>query len=139
VSAFSSLDVYYESDERRRRSREIDFGVWWKLGAETFRVTWVEATGELIAVRLGPGRGGRGLIKIVTHEAGPALLLGQGAVNLGGEPMEVYELAVIPDEDEVEGLLAGWAEVCDEPNSLAWIVGRCATNAFPELHPLRRA
>lgn len=51
MSAFSSIDLFYDLDERRRRSREIDYGVWWRWHDELYRVSWVEATGELIAAR----------------------------------------------------------------------------------------
>lgn len=40
--------------EKRTRSRELDFGVQWRKTHiyPTYRVTWVENTGEVIAVNL---------------------------------------------------------------------------------------
>jgi len=43
------------SDPRRARSPEVDFGVWWRLGKQNWpqwRVSWIEATGELYAREL---------------------------------------------------------------------------------------
>jgi hypothetical protein len=123
VSAFSSLDLFYELDERRRRSAELDFGVWWRVGDDVYRVTWVDETGELIAVRLGRGRVDR-TIKVATHASGIPGLFG---FTVAGEPMEVYVLGRIRVRDQVEQLLAGWAEVCGEPESLGWVIDRLRT------------
>ena len=48
--------AFYDADTRRDRSREIDYGTKWhfdSLGV-SWRVTWLEATGELVMVRSGP-------------------------------------------------------------------------------------
>jgi hypothetical protein len=53
VSAFSGMESFYALDERRRRSRELDCGVGWRWNRAVFRVTFVEATDEFIAVQGG--------------------------------------------------------------------------------------
>lgn len=75
----------------RFRSRELDFGVWWReqLLGDTFRVTWVASTGEVIAVR---------------HRTN-----------------EYEVIGTITDETEVEQRLEGWAEQCGAEGSLAWV------------------
>jgi hypothetical protein len=115
VAAFSSIDLFYELDERRRGSMEVDYGVWWRWANDTYRITWVAETGELIAVRLGPLRAQR-MIQIAAHAFVDILA--------GGEPMQVYVLAVIDDRDQVERALEGWAEVCGEQGSLGWVAER---------------
>lgn len=42
----------FYKDLKREQSREIDFGVWWHGNANypTYRVTWVQDTGEVISV-----------------------------------------------------------------------------------------
>ena len=69
----------------RKISREIDFGVHWRLlgdrSPSPWRVSWIERTGELYAVEIAPIGRRR------------AVLLGRYA-----------------DLDEVEDLLEGWAE-----------------------------
>lgn len=79
--------------ELRQKSRELDFGVWWRKSYEypPYRVTWVEATGEVIAV------------KQANHT-------------------DLYEvLGVVKTEEEVERKLEGWAEKCGPVNSLDWV------------------
>ena len=41
----------------RGRSPELDFGVWWRVSGSryTWRVSWIEATGELYAKELASG------------------------------------------------------------------------------------
>lgn len=46
-------------DPRRKRSVEVDFGVHWRpnrprVGGETWRISWIEDTGELYAIQLVP-------------------------------------------------------------------------------------
>jgi hypothetical protein len=122
MSAFSSLDLFYELDERRRRSPELDFGVWWRWGNDHYRLTWVDATGELIAVRMGAPRFDR-MIQVATH----GFLAFDVAAS--GEPMQVYVLAVISFRAQVEQLLDGWAEVCGEPGSMGWVAERLRSEA----------
>ncbi|MFQ5858409.1 MAG: hypothetical protein ACE5LU_22640 [Anaerolineae bacterium] len=47
------------NDPARRRSPELDFGVWWKVHGRDFprwRVSWIDDTGELYARELGTDR-----------------------------------------------------------------------------------
>jgi hypothetical protein len=48
-----SLDQLYREDRRRQRSRESDLGVHWREHAPgpRLRISWIEATGELYALR----------------------------------------------------------------------------------------
>lgn len=82
---YESQQRFYDADSARARSWELDFGVMWHDGARQppqrwplWRLTWVDATGELIVVRLGPGDD---LVRV---------------------------LGTIPDEQQVEAALAGW-------------------------------
>lgn len=38
----------------RTPSKKVEFGTWWRLGAMYWRVSWIEATGELYAVEAKP-------------------------------------------------------------------------------------
>ncbi len=68
----------------RQRSGEVDFGVWWRLaGARTtWRVSWIEDTGELYAVEL---------------------------LNKGDGPRYV-RLGRYPTRAAVEAAMQGWTE-----------------------------
>jgi len=77
----------------RLRSREVDYGVHWTLGAQEhpqWRVSWIEATGELYARELG-----------------------------GAERFAV--LGKFRTRHDVDVCMAGWAESL-APKSLGWIV-----------------
>jgi len=78
-------DGYMEwiAAQRRARSAEVDFGVWWRLRPDdrvTWRVSWIEATGELYAREQAPG-------------SDRYVVLGYFATR-----------------DEVEAFMDGWAE-----------------------------
>lgn len=51
---FPGIGAFYAADLRRMHSPEIDFGVMWRMGhvrasEPCWRVSWVEATGEVYA------------------------------------------------------------------------------------------
>lgn len=55
------LEGYAEwiEEETRRRSGELDFGVWWRVGEQDYprwRVSWIDDTGELYAREAGTDR-----------------------------------------------------------------------------------
>lgn len=142
TSRYASVEVFYADDERRRRSPELDFGVWWRdRGGVVYRLSWVEATGELIAVQLTPAQAipfhvledeleavnvPREYAERVEHVAeATGLTVGViGFAVIGGEPGSVYVLGVVHGRDVVERLLDGWAEVCGATGSVGWVVER---------------
>ena len=102
---YLSWEAFEASDERRAMSREHDLGLLWRSarsGEPTFRAAWVEATGEIIAVR---------------HGAPPA----------GGRVSVLGRMGL----DEVQRRLAGWEDVCGEPGSYEWLLARTAAHAKP--------
>jgi hypothetical protein len=111
-----SLGAYTRSAfyalEARKLSLELDFGVWWTHGRSwpKYRVSLVEDTGELIAVR---------------QASAPLLEIYYVLAVLDSPPREVadmapFRLAVRAHADE---LLDGWAG--DEAgNHLDWVLRR---------------
>jgi hypothetical protein len=93
---YRSLTHFYTADERRVRSRERDVGLWWRERADgpLHRAAWVNDTGELYLVRLGPPDQGGG---------------------------EVEVLATVADHECMESVLEGWREQCGRPRSLTWL------------------
>ena len=91
-------------DPARADSPERDVGLAWHSARRgvTYRAAWVEATGELIAVRHGaPPEGGR------------VTLLGRMTA------------------EELERRLDGWPDVVGEPGSFEWLVQHAAPHARP--------
>ena len=103
---YPSLASFYNADPVRLASRERDVGLWWREAADGpfHRAAWVEQTGEIYLVRLGP----------------------RGA---GGGGVEV--LARVSDADRLERMLDGWRERCGEPRSLRWLRSRTALGVLP--------
>lgn len=100
-SGFPDLEAYYADDERRRLSPEANYGVWWQnfpgFREPSWRVSYVQATGEVYAVETRAGR-----VKILGTF--PADDVAQGDVYYRG----------------LDALLKGWEEIPFK--SLSWIV-----------------
>ena len=100
---YLSWQAFEAADPARAGSPERDLGLAWhsvRRGGATYRAAWVEATGELIAVRHGePPEGGR-----VTLLARLTL-------------------------DELERRLDGWQEIVGDPGSFGWLVQHASPHA----------
>jgi hypothetical protein len=96
---YPSLAAFYNSDEHRLQSRELDVGLWWRADAEgpLHRAAWVRDTGELYLVRLGPPEEGGGAVEV---------------------------LACSDSREGLEDALRGWREECGGPRSLGWLRAR---------------
>ena len=93
----------------RLTSREIDFGVLWRDGADSsYRAAWIEETGELYVVQA-------------------------GQPSIGGGHVEVLG---VTDRVGVEAALEGWQTPAREHASVAWIRRRAA--ALPRISRGRR-
>jgi hypothetical protein len=95
---YPSLSAYYEEDVRREQSREVDCGVLWTTLADfspQWRVTWVEKTGEVYAYN-----------------------------QRRGAEEKLVVIGIVEEEEELERLIAGYAERCGQPGELKWIVDK---------------
>ena len=123
MQTFSNIEDFYNDDPSRRTSPEADYGVHWKLdGWEgSFRVSYVQKTGEVYAIHLGPYRQGTlptGEAFISTgRQDGPVLLLGHFPVDEETRREDVFYRGL-------EAHLDGWVRRCPQPNGLAWVVER---------------
>jgi hypothetical protein len=134
TSRYDSVEAFYDADDRRRWSGEVDFGVWWRAAGVVYRLTWVEATGELVAVQLTPPATipfsvledeleGLGVPRDYAERV--ELTVGLfGVAVVGGDPGELSVLGIVREREVVERLLDGWAETCGAPDSLGWVVER---------------
>lgn len=91
---------YVRIGKIRARSGEVDFGVWWRDGKQypTYRVSWVEATGELYAEEQ-PG--------YPTNEMARIIVFGKAE-----------------GRENIERVMKGWAEICGAIDSLNWVRSR---------------
>ncbi len=112
---YPSLVAFYNAEELRLSSREQDVGLWWRdgEGGALHRAAWIEETGELYLVRLGPPAEGGGAVEV---------------------------LARVDDPRRLQRILAGWREHCGEPGSLQWLRMRARRLvALPSLARPRRS
>jgi hypothetical protein len=96
-SSYPSLLEFARARLPRIHSRERDFGLRWGNGTAIYRAAWIEDTGELYIVQLGPPASGGGHVR----------LLAAGA-----------------DLEQVERALAGWQDIIDDSASLNWLLDR---------------
>jgi hypothetical protein len=98
---YPTLVAFYSADPARLDSRERDVGLWWRSGKDgpMHRAAWVEDTGELYVVRLGPASEGGGAVEVIARA---------------------------PDAERLERALSGWRERCGMPGSLQWLRVRAA-------------
>ncbi|MDA8310912.1 MAG: hypothetical protein M0Z46_09930 [Actinomycetota bacterium] len=113
------IEQFYDADERRRASVEVEFGQDWRDSSGVrYELSWIADTGELYVMR----------------EPVPA----EWATPFGGihargshssdesevERMSVTVLGVVPSREAVEQLLEGWQQAMESPDSVAWLAQR---------------
>jgi hypothetical protein len=118
------IEEFYEADERRRRSEEIELGTEWHDGDGTnYEVSWVADTGELYVMR-----------EPVTRMVEDPF----GDVFSSSVPVDTLTVAVvgwIPDRDRMEEVLAGWEDAMSGPDSVSWLADRLRDAEVPKAPP----
>lgn len=122
------LEAFYEADERRRASPEVEIGRDWRDAAGVrYELSWVEDTGELYAMR--------------EPEGGSPWVTPFGdwvAASLPAEAQTVRVLAHLATRDELERVLQGWQQEMEGPNSIGWVLGALhEAGVRPEGSPTR--
>lgn len=98
-----NIEEFYAVDPRRRSSGESDYGVWWterNTRWPRYRVSYIQATGEVYAVALDAKMS---KVEVLARVAPDSI-----------KPGDVYTRTL-------NSILNGWAEECGLPDSLAWI------------------
>lgn len=119
-----NIEEFYEADERRRRSEEIELGTeWHDADGVRHEVSWVADTGELYVMREPAAR--------MTEDP-------FGDAFSGSLPLDAVTVAVvgwIPTRDRMEEVLAGWEDAMAGPQSLAWLATRLRDQAVAKTPP----
>ncbi|HUY22522.1 MAG TPA: hypothetical protein VMV22_09275 [Acidimicrobiales bacterium] len=107
------IEEFYEADERRRRSEEIELGTeWHDAQGVRYEVSWVADTGELYVMREPAGRSAEDPF---------------GDVFSGSVPVDALTVAVVgwvPDRDRLDQVLAGWQDAMTGDDSVSWLASR---------------
>ena len=118
------LEQFYSEDPRRRASEELEFGREWSDDAGSrCEISWVEATGELYAMRE----------PLITYSAD-----GLGGMYSGepkNEQLGVEVIGVVSGKPAIEAVMSGWEQAMGGANSLEWVRVRVA-NAASEMNDL---
>jgi hypothetical protein len=90
---YESIDAFY-ADPERWMSRERDLGLHWvDTAGATYRAAWIARTEEVYAVRYRTPDGDGGSVEVLGCIRAPC----------------------------VDRVLAGWSEMCGEPESFEWL------------------
>ena len=123
-----NIHEFYTADPRRSESEEFPFGEGWtdhKDPSSTYRLSWVELTGEFYAVRE-PHPGGGLLAAVFDHYN-----VHQAAVD----DLRV-EILAVADLTSIEKALTGWHDELGERDSLRWAREQLAAlPASPSMQP----
>lgn len=107
------IENFYEQNESRRESTEVEFGnEWTDASGNHYELSWIEATGEVILMLEPDAR--------ISEDA-------FGDFSVSGEitdAMTVLIISTVSSLDDVEGRLMGWEEAMSQPNSLSWLSER---------------
>lgn len=108
------LEDFYQQDERRRSSEEIEFGRdWHDEHGNRYEISYVVDTGEIYAMRDPVG----GLV--------PVSWFGDlFSTSVPEESLTVALLATVDDADALASALEGWPEAMAGPDGIAWLVDR---------------
>ena len=109
------IEEFYDADPRRRASEEIAFGhEWTDARGGRYEVMWIADTGEVYAM---------------FEPVEPMASDGIGDIfpqHMPVDAVTVQVLAVIPDRDDLEQRLAGWADAMADVASIDWVRERLA-------------
>lgn len=108
-----NIEEFYDADERRRQSPEIEYGRDWRDSRGTrYELSWIEDTGELYAMR-------------EPVEEGVLDPFGDWYPTwLPTNNVTVRVLAHVNSREELEGALAGWEDAMAAPDSTRWVAER---------------
>jgi len=105
-----NIEEFYDADERRRESLELELGNEWRdASGHRFDLSYVVATGELYSMSAPEA-------EIYEDPFGDMVSMKEPA-----DALTVEVLAVVPTADELHQLLDGWQDAMANPSSLEWV------------------
>jgi hypothetical protein len=105
------IEEFYDQDERRRESDELELGTAWQDGAgHHFCLNYVVETGEVYLMAMPDA-------EMIEDPFGDIAVDTDEPVD----ELTVQVLAVVPTADALHEMIRGWEEEMDKPNSLEWV------------------
>lgn len=107
------IEEFYDADERRRHSPEIELGTEWRdASGVRYELSWVQDTGELYIMR-------EPVPQIWEDPLGD-----MGVQKASIDEITVAIVGAVTDRQELERIFAGWEEAMTAPNSVSWFAER---------------
>ena len=120
------IEQFYEADERRRRSEEIEFGTeWTDADGARYELSWVVDTGELHVMR-------EPMLKMTEDPFGDVF-----PAAVPTDELTVAVVAWIPERAAVEEVLSGWQASMAGPDGIGWLARRLSERSVPKSAPSR--
>lgn len=114
------IEEFYNADERRRRSPEVELGTDWRDGADVrHELSWVQDTGELYVMREP--------VPAAWEDPFGDMVVDKASVH----DVTVSVLGYIHSHEELEEVMEGWQEAMGRPNGVAWIAERLRARSVP--------
>jgi len=121
-----NIDQFYDADERRRRSEEIELGTdWYDAAGVRYELSWIVDTGELYVMREPNAAFAEDPFGDIYES------------RLPDDEMSVAVVGWIPDRARLEAALAGWEDEMSKPNGLAWLADRLGEEEVPRKPPAK--
>jgi hypothetical protein len=118
------IEEFYEADERRRRSEEVEIGTdWHDADGARYEVSWVADTGELYLMR-------EPNVPMTTDPLGDLW-----STSLRTDAVTVVVVGWIAERARLEEVIGGWQEAMGQDNSISWLVDRLRQQAVPGQAP----
>lgn len=118
------IEQFYDADERRRRSEEIELGTdWYDAAGTRYELSWVEDTGELYVMR-------EPNAQFATDPFGDLY-----ESHLPEDELSVAVVGWIRERAGVEAVLSGWEQEMGKPNAVAWLAQRLSDAKVPRKQP----
>ncbi len=110
------IEQFYDADERRRESSEVELGTEWRdAGGVRYELNWIEDTGELYVMMEPPPpewEGPFGDLHVNVRDSAPVT------------GMAVFVVGHITTRDELEHVLDGWQAAMSTPGAVEWLAKR---------------
>jgi hypothetical protein len=115
---WESMDIgeFYDADDRRRQSAEIELGTeWHDSHGVRYELNWIEDTGEMYVMREPPPRAWEdpfGDVHVQTGKRAPV------------SGMTVVVVARIGTRERMDEILSGWEQAMEGQDSVQWLADR---------------
>jgi hypothetical protein len=114
------IEEFYEADERRRRSEEIEIGTeWHDADGARYELSWVADTGELYVMR-------EPNVPMTVDPFGDVW-----RSSMHTDAVTVGVVGWVPDRARVEQVLDGWQAAMEQADSISWLAERLRQQAVP--------